>query len=136
MSDKLTAALFRVTVSGVPGTFNTFSGGAMERETTNSWNGGSPQYDILAGPPTYANIEVGRPYRHADESWLPSWRGNRGVKRATVTVQKLDENYITVGKPRVYKDCVLAGVTDPEVEAGAASEAMLSLSFATSGPAQ
>lgn len=134
MSDKTTQHQWRVKVSGIPGTFNTFSGGAMEREATQAWSGGSPSYDHLTGPATYSNIEVSKDYRLSDEDWLVDWRKPGKVRRATVTVQQLDEDLVAVGKPRTYEDCVLVGLTDPETEAGAAGASQITLSFATNGP--
>ncbi|MDZ5076735.1 hypothetical protein [Nesterenkonia sp. HG001] len=133
---KTTQHQFRVKVSGIPGTFNTFSGGGMERESTQSWNGGSPNYDNLSGPATYANIEVSRPHRLSDEEWLSQWRNGERIRRATVTKQPLDENLVAVGKPVTYEQCLLVGLSEPDTEAGSAAEAMVSLTFATTGPAR
>ncbi|GAB3191746.1 hypothetical protein [Nesterenkonia suensis] len=131
---KTTQHQFRVKVSGIPGTFNTFSGGGMEREATQSWNGGSPNYDNLAGPATYGNIEVSRPHRLSDEEWLSQWRHGERVRRATVTKQPLDENLVAVGKPTTYADCLLLSVSEPDAEAGSSAEGTVSLTFATTGP--
>lgn len=136
MSDKATQSQWRVKVSGIPGTFNSFSGGGMEREGTVTWDGGSPEYGHLAGPATYGDITVGKDYRHSDEEWLQKWRRKDVVRRPTVTVQALDENLVAVGKPRVYENCLLKTLTDPETEAGSAGTSAISMTLATTGPAK
>lgn len=135
MSDKTTQHQFRVKVDGIREPFNTFSGGNLERESTRTWSGGSDEYDDLLGPATYSNIEISKDYRLSDEDWLVNWRGKQQVRRATISKQPLDENGRAVGKAVTYKNCKLVGVTEPETERGSASQATVSLAFATTGPA-
>lgn len=135
MSDKVTQHAFRVKVDGIREPFNTFSGGNMERESTRTWSGGSDEYEDLLGPGTYSNIEVSKDYRLSDEDWLADWRGKQQVRRATISKQPLDENGRAVGKAITYKGCKLVGITEPDTERGAASQATVSLAFTTTGPA-
>ena len=132
---KTAQAHYAVRVSGIPGSWNTKTGGAMERAHSTSWNGGSAQYDWIAGPATYSNITITRPKRHEDEEWLPRYRNKNNIVRDTLTQQELDENYSAVGSPQTWPDCLLVGVTEPNTEAGSSDEGTLTLEYATKGPA-
>lgn len=133
---KTTQGQYACRVSGIPGNWNNKSGGAMDRAHSTSWNGGSPDYDILAGPATYSNITLTRPKKHEDEEWLRRVRNKNNIERRTITQQELDEDYGTVGPPVTYPGCLLVGVQEVEPQAGSADEATIQLTFATKGPAR
>lgn len=135
-STKVIGHEWLVTVGGIRETFQTFSGGNAEREVTQAWNGGSAGYEHKAGPVTYSDITVGKDYRGADEEWLRRYRDRNTVIRTTVTKQQLDENLSKVGKPLVYPNCVLKSISEPETAAGGSDVGVLSLVFATEGPAK
>jgi len=131
---KTTQGQYRVTVQGIPGTWNK-SGGQMERSHENDFDGGSQVYDILMGLPTYSNLTLTRTKKTEDEAWLRQWRKRSPVRRANITVQELDENGDRVGKPQSWPDCPLVGLNEPDSEGGSSSAATLTLVFGTTGPA-
>ena len=123
-------------VSGVPGNWRTFTGGSGSSETSLDYDGGAPKPSILSGAPTFEDIVVTRTYdKVADASWIRNLRSNLGRSRHTVTKFTTDVNYVAIGTPDTYPDCLLKGISEPEGDAASLDSAEVSLTFATTGPA-
>ena len=133
---KSTKREFLVTIEGVPGNWKSFSGGDGTSSPTKDWDGGAERPDLLAGPVEFSDIETVRTYDPAkDQTWLTDAIAKIGRGRYTVTKQAIDANYIKVGKPRTYPDCLLIGVSESEVDSSSSDAAEVTFTFATSGPA-
>jgi hypothetical protein len=133
---KATKREFLVTIEGVPGNWKGFSGGDGTSSPTKDWDGGAERPDLLAGPTEFSDIEVTRTYDPAkDQAWVSDGIAKIGRGRYTVTKQAIDANYIKVGKPRTYPDCLLIGVSESEVDASSSDAAEVTFTFATAGPA-
>ncbi len=126
---------FIVTIEGIPGTWRAFTGGNATAEVTRDRNGGAERADLIGGPPDFEDIEVTRTYDPVkDRAWVD--RLIRLVGRGRFTVSKFDTdvNFTILGKPRVYPDSLLNGLTEPESDANSSDLAELVLTFATAGP--
>ncbi|GAA1812395.1 hypothetical protein [Nesterenkonia flava] len=133
---KLNQHSVDVRISGIPHQWNQKSGGNLERGSEISWNGGSPNYDLLAGVATFTDLTLTRDKRHEDEAWLRQFRDKSNIVRRTITVQELDETGAKVGRPVTYPNCLLTGVQEMESQAGSNSPGQIALTFANTGPAR
>ena len=133
---KATKREFLVTIEGVPGTWKSFSGGDGSSSPTKDWDGGAARPDLLAGPTEFSDITVTRTYDPAkDQQWIDDAIAKIGRGRYTVTKQAIDANYVKVGKPRTFADCLLIAVTEPDVDSSSSDAAEVQFTFATAGPA-
>lgn len=122
---------FLVTVAGVRGFFATKSGGDVSSDVSTVYDGGSLTPEKLASPATADDVTVGRPYDPArDASELARLRPLVGRWRTTVSVQPTDADLIAVGRPVVYANALLVGLTDPEADAASGDAATFELTFA------
>lgn len=122
---------FLVKVRGIEGHFMTKTGGEITAPTTKVWDGGRKKPDILSGPAEAGNITVSRVFRtHRDNAALRQLRRGVGYWRTTISIQPLNANLDRVGKPTVYPDALLVGLTEPDVDASSGDAAILSLEFA------
>jgi hypothetical protein len=125
-----------VKVSGVSGNFQTFTGGEGTSEAVRDWPGGATKPVLSGGPVEFGNITVERTFNAAtDRAWVDQLRREISLGRFTVSKQPTDVRKIAIGKPIVYPDCLLVGMTEPEVETGTGDKGKISLEFATTGPA-
>jgi hypothetical protein len=123
---------FLVTVSGVGGTFQTFTGGRRSSEVTKEYDGGSIDPDVLTGPPDIENVTVGRAYDPPrDDAIIRRLRERVGRFEATINVQPLDRDMVRTGRPTSYTG-ILIGLTAPEVNSGSGDTARFELEFAIS----
>lgn len=128
---KMAQRQYLVKVSGIEGYFATFSGGNVTADTNKVYDGGNPVPEVLAGPAEADNITVGRPYdTNRDADIVATLRRQVGLFAATVSVQPTDRNYNAIGKPRVYPDALLVGLTEPDYDATSGDAATIELEFA------
>ena len=116
MTDTQQTDRFRVTVTGWPGTWLMLEGGETTAATTQEPDGGSDDYEILAGKPRHANIKLTRGYK-ADRDF-PIQRQYRplvGTWRTTVTVVPIDGDGIALVAETQTYHVKLAGLTPPSV---------------------
>lgn len=128
---KIASRQHLVKVSGIEGYFATFSGAAISSDTNKVYDGGNLVPEVLSGPAEADNITVGRPYDlNRDPELLNRLRRQVGVFEATISVQVTDRNLNAVGKPRVYPNALLIGITEPEYDATSGDAAQFELEFA------
>ncbi|QKY79781.1 tail tube protein [Arthrobacter phage Bumble] len=133
---KATKQNFITTAEGIPGNWAKWSGGAGSADTSLDYDGGDPVPDILAGPATFDDIEISRTYDPiVDAGWIRDLRRKIGRSRHTLTKFSVDMNWIAVGDPDTYPNCVLKGIQEPETDASSGDASELVLKFATTGPA-
>jgi len=129
---------FAITVDGISGAWNTFSGGGATAAVATDWGGGGAKKPRKQpGPVTFDDIELTRSYYGGtDDGWLASLRAGLYANRTyTIKKQTVDPNGVAIGKPVVYPGCILAGLTEPESESGSEDVAMVTATFSTLGPA-
>lgn len=135
-AQKATKRQYLVTISGIPGTWRTFGGAEASASITKDYDGGAERPDLLSGPTEHSDIEVVRtvaPTR--DDVWIKQLRKLVGKGTFTVTKQYVNADWMKVGDPTTYPDCLLAGLKEPETDAASSDAAEISLTFATAGPA-
>lgn len=131
---KSTKRLFLVTVVGIPGTWRTSTGGGLHADVTKDFDGGASIPDVLGGLPEADDLEIARTFDPVrDLPILATLRPQVGRGRFTVTKQATDANFVKVGKPLTYANCVLTAVSDPESDASSSDVAEFTLTFATTG---
>lgn len=133
---KATKRQYLVTVSGIPGTWRTFGGAGATASITKDYDGGAERADLLSGPTEYDDIEVVRtcaPTR--DDVWIKQLRKLVGKGLFTVTKQYVNADFMKVGDPTTYPDCLLSGLQETETDASSSDAAEVTLTFATAGPA-
>lgn len=123
---------FLVTIEGIEGTFANKSGGEKTSSANKVYDGGSLVPDVLAAPPEVGDLTCGRPYDpDRDQDLLNSLIGMVGQFRTTVTVTPTYGDMTrAAAKGRVFSNCLLTGVKEPEVDAGSGDAARLELTFA------
>ncbi|WBF78983.1 tail tube protein [Arthrobacter phage Bolt007] len=133
---KATKQNFITKVEGVPGNWRTWSGGASSADTSLDYDGGNPTPEILSGPPSFDDIEVVRTFDPiADAAWVRTLRKQVGRSRHTLTKFATDINFVAIGTPDTYPNCVLKGIAEPETDAASGDASEITLTFATTGPA-
>lgn len=119
----------------VPDPWAAFSGGAVESETNPVWEGGASYPDMLGGPATTGDIELTRPYRPTrDQPIMDALQKLVGSGVFTVTRQPTDADFVKVGKPTTYPECVLKAVTPPESDASSGEGATWTITLAPTRP--
>lgn len=122
---------FLVNVSGVPGNFQTKTGGETSSETTKNYDGGSLVPDVLASPAETDNITVSRAYNFArDYQAHAAARKKVGRWRTTISVTPTDEDLVATGTPTTYPNALLVRVSEPDVDSSSGDVAMFELEFA------
>ena len=122
---------FLVKFSGVEGYFATKTGGDTTADASDVYDGGKLTPEKLASPPTTDDVVIGRPFDPVrDRPLIRRLRPQVGRMRATVSVQDTDADLVAIGKPTVYSNALLVGVTDPEADAGSGDAATFELTFA------
>jgi hypothetical protein len=122
---------FLVKVSTVDGYFATKTGGDTTADASDVYDGGSLTPEKMASPATTDDITVGRPFDPArDRAVIDRLRPLVGRARLTVSVQDTDADLVAIGRPTVYPNALLIGLTEPEVDAASGDPAALELTFA------
>lgn len=123
---------FLVSVAGISvGYWSSKSGGGVEADTSDVYNGGDLNPEKLASPATTSNVTLGRPYSVVRDD--PIWHRLAklcGRWRTSVTVQPTDENLTPMGQPTVYPDALLVRCEPPEHDASSGDASMFELEFA------
>ncbi|MGP4995552.1 hypothetical protein [Glutamicibacter ardleyensis] len=127
---------FIVTISGIKGNWNTKTGGNGSGTPVKYRNGGSLREEIIGTPPTFEDLVITRGFNPAFFETYKKLSKNINKSYHLITMQPTDANLMKKGKPISYKNCLLTGVTFPDVDSNATGDrAEVTLTFATSGPA-
>jgi hypothetical protein len=124
---------FRQTGRGTAklGYWATKSGGDITSDSSKVYDGGNLRPTVLTAPAEVDDITVGRPYDPIrDEPFLRNFRKRVGRIKGTLSVQPTDIDLVPVGRPLVYPDVTLIGMTEPEMDAASGDAAMFELTFA------
>ena len=120
-----------VSVSGIPGYWQTKSGGEKSSETSKDYDGGSLEPEVIASPAEIDNITVARSYKASrDYEALKNASSRVGRWRTTVSVTPTDEDLIANGPPRTYPNALLVRCTEPEVDRSSGDVSTWELEFA------
>lgn len=122
---------FLVKVEGIDGHFMSKTGGSISSDTTKVFDGGAITPDVIASPPEAENITVGKAFdvdRDADR--LAVLRTKVGSLRTTVSVQPTNADMVASGRPTVYANALLVGLTEPDMDSSGGDAAMWELEFA------
>ncbi len=120
-----------VTVTDIPGFWAEKTGGEVEADVADAWNGGELSPERLASPPTTGNIVVRRPYKPLrDGSLKRQLRDRVGSFRSTVSVQDTDADLTPIGPPDVYADALLVALRAPDFDASSGDPQVIELEWA------
>jgi hypothetical protein len=135
MPNKVTKRQFLVTVSGIPGNWRTMTGGGATASPTKDYSGGADKPDLLSGPAENEDIVLVRTYDHdLDKNWIADWRHKVGRQRASVTKHVTDMYLSPIKNAGItYPNCLLSGLTEPEVDASSSDPGEITLTFANTG---
>lgn len=127
-----------VTVTGpqdIKGNWAKMSGGGPTTTASRYTPGGSQSQIVTTGVPTYADISVSREHDvDRDETWLPNMYKLIG-REFTITKIFVDHANKVLGK-RVYANCPLLTVSEPDQDAESGDVGEVTLTFACpNGPA-
>lgn len=124
---------FLVKVDGVDGYFATKTGAETTSEVTREFDGGSLEPELLAGPASTSDLVCSRPYKpERDAHLVRLYRPLVGRLRKTVSVQATDADLVAVGRPTVYPNALLIGVSEPDTDANSGTASRVQLTFAIS----
>lgn len=131
---------FSVVIDGIPGKFNSISGGGSTVAIASDWGGGGARKPRKSnGPVTFDDIELSRSfYAGADDKWLATLRAAQySGKLFCIKKSPLDANGVAVkgAKTTVYYNCMISSLTEPESEGGSEDLSTVTVSFANHGPA-
>jgi hypothetical protein len=121
-----------INVAGIPGTFQTKTGGEVGVEHTKDFDGGSLSPNVFQGKPAVSDLTVGRGYRSPRDGTIAKALRARLASgsrfSAIVTCQALSEQMVPIGEADIY-DCVLQKVSPQEANANSAQPSRLELVF-------
>jgi hypothetical protein len=121
-----------IEVAGVPGSFQTKSGGDVEVEHTKDFDGGSLKPKAFQGKPVISDLTIGRAFqvpRDSDVKKALQARLNNGQRfNTTVTARPVNEEMGAIGEPQVY-EAVLKRVSGQEANANSSQPSRLELVF-------
>ncbi len=124
---------FLVAVEGIDGYWAMKSGGETTSATKKVYDGGTLRPDTLAEPGLTGDVSISRPFRVSrDQPLLDRLTPLVGRWRTTVSTQPTDADLVPIGRPTVYADSLLSGVTPPDVDASSGEEARIELTFGVS----
>lgn len=123
---------YLITVSGVPGYFQTITGGSKTSETTMDFDGGSKEPEVLTAPAVIENVTVGRTYKpERDAEFVKRVRDRVGITPKTITVHDVDADKQVIGINRQY-DGIIVGFTEPAADVNAGDRSRFEITFAVS----
>jgi len=122
---------FLVTVAGLDGKWMNKTGGRESAANSKVYDGGELIPENVAGPSETDNVTVSRGFkRDRDAAVLAKLRGKSGKWTTTITVQPTDADLVPVGKPTVYSNALLVGMSDPDYDSNGSDPAVIELEFA------
>jgi hypothetical protein len=129
---------FLVKIDGISGEWPywaTKSGGEVTADSSKVWDGGSLIADVLSSPAEVGDVTIARPFDpDRDHSLSTQLIGLVGQWRTTITVTPTYGDLTAARvKPRVYTNCLLTGVREPEPDASSGDAADYELTFAVGG---
>lgn len=132
MGNKSANRQFLNKIDGITGYFATKSGAEVTADSNKVWDGGELTPDVLASPAEVGDLTLARPYdADRDQPVLDFLITQVGFWRTTVSVTPTTADLRTTGrKPRVYSNCLLTGVREPEPDASSGDAADYELTFA------
>lgn len=126
---------FLNTISGIAGTWRNVEGGGATVEYNRDYDGGSDKADFLTGPTEFEDFTWTRTFDPVkDDAWVRKLQKQVGRSTHTLTRQPIDANKTKVGKPMVYPQAMLTGVTYPG-SSNTADPSEIVLTFAHNGAA-
>ncbi|MCQ9384450.1 hypothetical protein [Brevibacterium moorei] len=115
----------------VPDTWAKFSGGDVEADSSEVWEGGATYPEQLGGPPKTNDVELARPYRaQRDQPIIDKLVKLVGSATYTISRQPTDADFVKVGKPTTYPDALLKSIKIPESDASSGDVAEVTFTFA------
>ena len=119
----------RVTVEGIPGPWDTHTGGGLTRENSKQRPAAGEPHVAIQGRPMWDDLTVTRHYDPArDADWFH--RLHRGERlTTTIVVQDIDPDGVPVPGARKSYAGTLANVTPPDGDANSDEAAKVSLTF-------
>lgn len=126
---------FLTKIDGISGGWDywaTKSGGEVTADSNKVWDGGSLIPDVLASPAEVGDLTIARPYDpDRDQPILNQLIQMVGQWRTTVSITPTTGDLRAAGvKPRVFSNCLLTGVREPEPDASSGDAADYELTFA------
>lgn len=126
---------FLVSISGIHGNWDTKTGGNGSGSPVKFRPGGSLKEEIIGTPPTFEDIVVTRGYDPDLTKFYQVMTRNINKTRHTITYQPTDASLVKKGRAIVYPNCLLVGVTLPDVDSNATGDrATVTMTFSTAGP--
>lgn len=121
---------FLVKVAGLAEYFATKTGGNRTADSSQVWDGGKLEPEVLVGNPRTETVTVSRPFKPARD-WPLIRRLYPQVSRlrTTVSITPTDADLVPVDKPMTFEG-VLTGCTPPEHAAGSGEPSRFELQFA------
>lgn len=125
---------FIITVSGIKGNWNMKTGGNPSGSPVKYRNGGSLKEEIIGTPPTHDDLVITRGFNLAFAEVYKKLAKNVNLSRHVVTIQPTDASLVKKGKPFTYYNCLLVGITFPDVDSNAVGDrSEVTLTFAHNG---
>lgn len=128
----ISEARWLVTAAGIPGTFQTKTGGDVEVEHTKDRDGGQIAPKVFQGLPNVGDITVGRslqvPRDQQIAKDLRARLANGGRWTTTLTFRTLNEQMVPVGDPEIA-EAVLKNVKGAEINANSSQPSRFELTF-------
>ena len=126
---------FLTKIDGISGGWDywaTKSGGEITASSNKVWDGGSLIPDVLSSPAEVGDLTISRPYDpDRDQDILNFLVTQVGFWRTTVSITPTAGDLTVAGvKGRVYSNCLLTGVREPEPDASSGDAADYELTFA------
>jgi len=126
---------FLTKIDGISGGWDywaTKSGGEITADSNKVWDGGSIIPEVLASPAEVGDLTIARPYDpDRDQVILNQLIMMVGQWRTTVSVTPTTGDLRAAGvKPRVFSNCLLTGIREPEPDASSGDPADYELTFA------
>jgi hypothetical protein len=135
MGNKAAKRQFLTRIDGIAGEWPYWankSGGEVTASSNKVYDGGTLTADVLASPAEVGDLTISRPFDpDRDHDLCTSLIGLVGQWRTTISMQPTygDLSAARV-KPRVYSNCLLTGVREPESDASSGDAADFELTFA------
>lgn len=114
------------------GYFAQVSGGEITASVEKVYSGGRQFPEVLCAPAEVGDLTLTRHWDDADHNKLNKVRQLVGRTYYDVSVVTLNCDLQVPGSERVYPNCLLVGVTEPEGDASSGAPATYALTFSVS----